>query len=403
MKFTFKAKNEQGDIKEGEVDAINQEAAVAVLQGKGFIPVLLVQKRENSEILKDITKLWEGAKPRDLAIFFRQLATLIEAKVAIVSSLQAIGEQMDNKFLKLIILEIIEDVEDGMPLSESLAKNPSVFSPLTISMIRAGEVSGNLQRSIMFIADNTEKNAELNSKLKGAMLYPAFVLIAALAIGFGVFTFVMPKLTGVFTDLGIQVPWYTAVLMAVGAFMSVYWWLVLILILGFFGGLYYYYKTETGRREFHHIILKLPVMGTLFRYIYISRFAENLSVLLAGGIPVVRALVIVSEVVDNVVYESVILRAADEVKTGGSMSGVFAQSKEFPPIVSRMIKIGEDSGKIDEVLRNVADFYGRETDRITRNFTSLIEPVMIVGLGIGVALLVFAILVPIYTMSSQIQ
>jgi len=403
MKFIFKAKNEQGEIKEGQIEAIDQGAAITVLQNKGLIPVVLQQEKENSEVLKEITKLWEGVKPQDLAVFFRQLATLIEAKVSIVSGLQAIGEQMDNKFLKMIIFEIIDDVEDGMPLSESMAKNPNVFSPLTISMLRAGEVSGNLQRSIMFIAENTEKNAELNSKLKGAMLYPTFVLVAAILIGFGVFTFVMPQLTKVFTDMNISIPWYTQVLMGIGVFMSGYWWLVLIILLGFFGGLYYYYKTEAGRREFHHIILKVPVFGTLFRYIYISRFAENLSVLLSGGIPVVRALVIVSEVVDNVVYESVILRAADEVKTGGSMSGVFAQSKEFPPIVSRMIKIGEDSGKIDEVLRNVADFYGRETDRITRNFTALIEPVMIVGLGLGVAVLVFAILMPIYSMSSQIK
>lgn len=403
MKFLFKAKNEKGEIKEGKVEADNQSLAADILQSNGLIPVSIEEIKRSSEIAKDITRLWEGAKPREIAIFFRQLSTLIDAKVAIVSSLQAIQDQMDNKYLKQVILEIIDDVEDGMPLSEAFSKHPAVFSSLMVNMVKAGEASGNLQRSISFIAENTEKNAELTSKIKGALLYPGFIFSAAVVIGFVVFTFVMPKLTGVFKDLAVEIPWYTKMFMSIGDFMSMYWWAVLIVVVAFFVGAYYYMKTEDGKREFDHLIIKVPVVGKLFRDIYVARFAENLSVLLMGGIPIVRALVIVSEVVDNVVYEGVILRAADEVKTGGAMSSVFGRSQEFPPIVSRMIRIGEDSGKISEVLQNVSDFYTQETDRTTRNLATLIEPILIVVLGIGVAILVFAILMPIYSMSGQIK
>jgi type II secretory pathway component PulF len=403
MKFIFKAKDPNGEVREGKVDAISKTMAIEVLQKSNLVPFYLEQEKKRTGMLKDITHLWEGVSAREISVLFRQLATLIEAKVSIVSSFQAIQDQMDNKFLKMVIVELIDDIEDGLPLSESMAKHPDVFTGLMISMIKAGEVSGNLQRSITFIADNTEKNAELTSKIKGALFYPAFIFSAAIIIGFVVFTFVLPKLTGVFQGLNVKVPWYTQLLMNIGSFMSSYWWAVLIVIVGFFGGAIYYLRSEVGKREFDHLSLKIPVFGSLLRNIYISRFAENLSVLLSGGIPIVRALTIVSEVVDNVAYEGVILRAADEVKTGGSMSNVLSKSQEFPPIVSRMIKIGEDAGKISEVLKNVANFYEQETERITRNLASLIEPILIVVLGIGVAILVFAILMPIYNIAGQLQ
>lgn len=403
MKFIFKAKDPNGEVREGKVDAISKTMAIEVLQKSNLVPFYLEQEKKRTGIIKDVSRLWEGISAREISVLFRQLATLIEAKVSIVSSLQAIQDQMDNKYLKMVIVDLIDDIEDGLPLSESMSKHPDVFTNLMVSMIKAGEVSGNLQRSITFIADNTEKNAELTSKIKGALFYPAFIFSAAIIIGFVVFTFVLPKLTGVFQGLNVQVPWYTQLLMNIGNFMSNYWWAALVVILGFFAGAFYYLRSEVGQREFDHVSLKIPVFGNLLRNIYISRFAENLSVLLSGGIPIVRALTIVSEVVDNVAYEGVILRAADEVKTGGSMSTVLSKSSEFPPIVSRMIKIGEDAGKISEVLKNVATFYEQETERITRNLASLIEPILIVVLGIGVAILVFAILMPIYNIAGQLQ
>lgn len=402
MKFIFEAKDEQGSVKKGTVEAISKEGAIQVLNSSKLIPLSIEQDVDKKDFLKSIEKIWEGVSQRELAVMFRQLATLIDAKVSIVAALEAISEQTENKFLQIVLEETINDVKDGLPLSDALAKHEGVFDPLVVHMVRAGEVSGNLQRSVIFLADNTEKNYELNAKIKSALSYPGFVLGAALIIGFIVFTVVLPKLTAVFADMKVEIPWYTAVLMAIGAFMSSYWWAVLIVMGGSIFGVIYYIKTESGRIEWDHIKLRLPVMGNLFRYVYISRFAENLGVLLSGGIPIVRALTIVSDVVGNSQYRNTILRAAEEVKTGGAMSNVFARSSEFPPIVSRMIKIGEEAGKISDVLKNVAGFYDREADRITRNLASLMEPVLIVFLGVGVAIIVFAVLVPIYNMTGSI-
>lgn len=399
MKFIFEAKDGNGNVKKGTVEAISREGAVQVLNSGGLTPILIEREGEKKDLLKSVEKMLEGVSQRELAVFFRQFSTLIEAKVSIVSALEAIGNQTENKYLQSVLKEIMNDVQDGVPLSDALAKHNSVFTTLAVQMVRAGEVSGNLQRSVSFLADNTEKNYELNARIRSALSYPAFVTGAAVIIGFVVFTVVLPKLTSIFTEMKVEIPWYTKVLMDLGSFMQNFWWVVLFLILSLVGGAVYYVKTEEGHKEWDRIKLRIPVIGTLLRYVYISRFAENLSVLLSGGIPIVRALIIVSDVVDNVQYKEVILRAAEEVKTGGSMSKVFARSQEFPAIVAHMIKIGEDAGKMSEVLKNVADFYDKEADRITRNLTALLEPMMIVFLGVGVAIIVFAVLVPIYNIT----
>jgi type II secretory pathway component PulF len=282
-----------------------------------------------------------------------------------------------------------------------MSKYPLVFEELMVSMVKAGELSGNLQRSVEFLASNAEKNYELNARIKSAMFYPVFVLAAAFGIGFMVVSFVIPKLTQVFEGMEVKLPWYTVALMNLGAFMSQYWWAVLVVILAFIGGFVYYMKTEDGNREWDVIKMKLPIIGKLFQFIYLARFADNLSILLEGGIPIVRALLIVGEVVNSTAYEAVILRAADEVRSGGSMSSVFARSSYFPPIVAQMIKIGEESGKISEVLKNISEFYTKETERITRNLATMLEPIMILFLGGIVAVLVFSVFVPIYNMTGM--
>ena len=404
MKFYFKAKAQDGQIKEGQVEAATKEAAIAVIQSNLLVPLELKEQVEQSSVLAtDLQRLWEGVNLRELAVLFRQLATLVKAKVPIVTAIRAVQEQTENRYLQTVLAQVAQDVEDGLPLSESMAKHPKVFQALMISMVRAGEVSGNLQRSLEFLADNSEKNYELTAKIRSAMFYPAFVLGAAIAIGFLVLTFIIPKLTGVFAGLEVELPWYTQLLMTMGDFMQQWWWAVLTALLAAFGGGVYYANTADGKREWDQIKLKIPILGTMFRYIYISRFAENLGILMDGGIPIVRALIIVADVVGSDTYKSGILRAADEGKTGGAMSSVFIRSGEFPPIVSRMIKIGEEAGQISEVLGNVSVFYEREVDRMTRNLTTLIEPIMIVLLGIGVGILVIAVLMPIYNLSSMIK
>lgn len=403
MIFIFKAKDSSGKDKTGEVESLNKEMAIRVIQSKGLIPLSVVEKDKIPGFIKDLKRIWEGISPRELVMFFRQLATLIDAKVPIIPTLQALEEQAQNQYLRIVIREMEEDIKDGMSLSESMSKHPLIFNRLMVNMISTGEVSGSLQKSINYIADNTEKNYQLNSKIKSALTYPAFVVGASFIIGFIVITFVLPRLNTVIKEMGVAVPWYTKLLMAIGDFMSSYWWAVLIAIVGTIGGLIYYIKTEDGKKEWDQIKIKLPVFGNFYKSVYIARFSDNFSILIDGGIPMVNALQEVSKVIGNSVFERIILLAAEEVKRGGNISNVFDRIAEVPPIVSRMIKIGEETGKMTDVLRKVAQFYEQEVDTMTRNISVMIEPILISILGIGVAIMVFAVLMPIYDIANKIQ
>lgn len=405
MKFNFKAKTEAGDLKEGLVEAISREAAIEILQKNGLIPLQVTAEGQGGfmGLLRDAQKLWEGASPKELMVIFRQLATLIEAHVPVVTSLKTISEQIDNRFLRVVLSEIEDNIEDGMSFSESLEKHPRVFDALTINIIRAGEVSGNLQHSIGFVADSIEKSYHLTSKIKGAIFYPAFVMVIAGAIGFFVITFILPKITTLIKDLNITVPWYTTVLINLSDFMNAYWWAVLIALAAVAFSIHYYFQSENGKHERDIILLHLPVFKILARNVYITRFSENLSALMAGGIPVVRALMITSDVIGNTVYAQVILKAAEEVKTGGTMSSVFQRyPNEIPPIVTQMVRIGEETGTMARVLESIGKFYEQEVDVMTRNLTSLIEPLLIVVLGIGVGIMTVGILMPVYNIAGQL-
>lgn len=403
MKFIFKAKDQEGKMKEGSLETMNKEEAILILQKNNLIPMMVVKEEAVSKIVKDAQKLWEGIGEKEKIIFFRQLAILIDAKVPLVPSLKAIGDQTDNRYFQIVISEIIQDIEGGVTFSESLSKYPDVFSPMMINMIKSGEVSGNLQKTVNYIAENVEKNYRLAAKIKGALFYPAFVIGVATIVGFIVITWILPKLTLMIKEMNVAIPWYTQVLIVLGDFMAAYWWAVLIVFFALLAMFIYYAKSEDGKREIDQIKLKIPVVGTLFKYIYMARFADNFGVLLIGGIPVVKALTLVSEVIGNSVFEGVLLRTVDEVKTGGNISTVFQKSEDIiPPILAKMVKIGEETGKMSEVLRKVSTFYEAEVDRITDNMVSLIEPIMIVILGIGVAIMVFAILLPIYDIAGKL-
>ncbi|MBP7822344.1 MAG: type II secretion system F family protein [Candidatus Moranbacteria bacterium] len=402
MKFFFKAKNELGEVKEGFVEAIGEEFATEILQKNGLILLSLKVEENKISLERQFQRLWEGVNQRELAIFFRQLATLIEAKVPVTSSLQSVAEQTDNEYLRSIAREMSDDIDDGMPFSEALERHKDTFSSLIINMVKAGEISGGLQRSIKYIADNIEKNYYMTSKIKGSLMYPGFVIGAASIIGFLVITFILPKITAIIKEMGIAVPWYTKVLMWLGDFMQAYWWAVLLVTIGAIVGFMYYADSEAGKRDMEEIILKIPVVGTISSRLYLIRFAENLSALLAGGIPIVRALTVVADVVGNGIYKRVILQAADNVRTGGLMSQVLMNSPVIPPMVAQMVKIGEETGSTVQVLKAVSDFYSQEVDMLTKNMMSLIEPILIVVLGIGVAIMVVGILLPIYNIAGQL-
>lgn len=402
MKFNFKAKNISGEMKEGVVEAADKDAAVAVLQKNKLFPIFI--REENTENLKKVfLKYFDRVTEKEKVIFFRQLSVLIEAKVPIITALVAINDQSLSRYFKEIIGEVIKDIEDGATLADALFRHPDTFSPLIVNIIRAGESSGNLVKSVSYIADNIERNYTLSSKVKSAMAYPAVVMVVFLVIGFLVMTVIVPRLVTMIKDLNAEVPWYTKILISGGEFMGAYWWAVLILIVGIFGGFAYYLSTEEGKKEWDYIKLKIPVVGPIFRYLYISRFAENLSVLLSGGIPIIKALGIVSSVVGNRAYEKILLKTAEEVKLGGNMSDELKRYELVPSMVAHMIKIGEESGQVDSVLNHINRFYSQEVDVMTKSLSTLIEPILMIIIGIGVGFLTVGVLMPIYNIASQIK
>ena len=401
MKFVFKAKNKLGRVSEGIIEAVSNDAAMAVLQSHDLFPISIIEEKNKNDFLTQFLAIWDKVDTKELMMFFRQLAILIEARVPIVPALVAIKDQTENKYFKKILEEMIRDINDGLPLSAAMNKYPETFSLLSVNIIKTGEISGNLRKSVTYVSDSIEKNYNLTSKIKSAMTYPVVILIIFFLVGIAIMTVVMPKLTQVIKDMGVDVPWYTKFVIALSDFMVSYWWAVLIIFFGLIGGAFYYINSKDGSKEWDRIKLKIPVFGLVFRYVYLARFADNLAVLLEGGIPIINALTTVSTVIGNSVYEEIFLKAADEVRIGGTMSNSLRRYSEVPPIVSHMIKIGEESGQIDAVLGHVARFYEQETEQITKNMTTLIEPIMMVFIGVAVGFLAVSVIMPIYNLAGQ--
>ncbi len=402
MKFKYQAQNSQGETQKGFIKASSKRAALAVCAQNG-LKIMTIEEVSESNFLTGILRIWEGVKPKEFVVFSRQLATLIDSKVPLLSSLQSISNQTENKYFSLKIREIMADIDGGLSLSEALAKHPQVFSKFYVNMIKAGEASGTLQRTLNDLADNIEKNYDLTSKLKGAMYYPAFIFSAMMVVGFLMMSFVVPKLLEILKESNVILPLQTRILIAVSDFLAVYWWAVGIIVIAGIFGLSYYLRTEGGRREFDEIILKIPVVKNILKNIYIARFSENLSTLIQSGIPISTALLITSDVIGNEVYKAIVYESATEIKKGGAIASIFEKYELIPPVVVQMIRVGEETGRLDFTLGKVTDFYMKEADNMVKNFSSLIEPVIMVVLAIGVGILVSAVLLPIYQVATSIK
>jgi type II secretory pathway component PulF len=402
MKYKYKARNQAGAVQEGIVEASSSSNAAAVLQQHNLV-VVFVEAEKDSGALSVFSRFWEGVSAKEFVIFSRQLAVMIDAKVPLTKAFKGISEQTDNPYLARILSFVLSDIDEGKSLSDSLKRHPEVFSDLYVNMVQSGEVSGNLQKSLEDLANNIEKNYNLTQKVKGVLYYPAFIMLAFFAVSFLMLTFVIPKLMSMLKETNAQLPITTKMLLVMGDFMQKWWWAVLIAVILGVIAIVYYIKTEDGKKEFDVLSIKIPLVGRVLRYVYLARFAENLGTLVKSGLPIVSALQISGRVIGNSVFEADIMEAAERVKTGGMISEVLGEKKEFPPIMVQMIKVGEETGKLDATLNSMAVFYGREADQIVSNLSSIIEPVLIVILGIGVGILVFSIIVPIYNIAQGIK
>jgi type IV pilus assembly protein PilC len=373
--------------------------AASVLSDKGFIILSLEESKKGSMEI-DLPFL-NRIKVKDIVVFSRQLSVMASATVPIVQALRILTEQTKNPRMKKIVAEIGDEVDGGAKLSQALAKYPKVFSDFFISMVRSGETSGKLDDVLNYLADQQERDYDLQSKIKGAMIYPAFIVTGLVIVGFLMSIFVLPKLTAILTESGTELPVTTKALIWGSNFMKSYWWAVLLLMVGSFFG--FRFLTGGGgplKHQWDYIKLKLPVFGGLFQRIYIVRITRSLSTLIKGGVPLVTALKIAADVVGNFVYEDLLRKTVKEVEDGRSIASLMLESQEVPAMVSQMMRVGEETGKLDQILEKLTGFYSRELENMVANLVTLIEPLIMMVMGVAVGFVVVSIILPMYNLSA---
>lgn len=404
MIFHYTAINQEGVKTEADIESASVDAAIALLQKKGLSVVTIVDKGEASETLLGKIGLFKAKiKPKDVVIFSRQIATLFEAGVSALKAFRLLAAENDNKELQIQLTGVADDIEAGISLSDALAKRPELFSTFYVSMVKAGEESGKLNESFLYLADYLDRDYELRQKVKKALTYPMFVVGTFIAIMVGMFIFVIPKMAAMFADQGAELPTITRIVLGTSNIFVKYWIVVLPLLI-VAGWLFYRWsQTETGRYKVDEIKTKMPVFKRLFQRIFLTRLADNMNTMLSSGVPIVRSIDITAAVVDNMVYKELLGRVSKKVQSGTAFSKALYEEEQVPNILVQMVRIGEETGELGYILKNLATFYKRELDTAIDNVIGLIEPAMIVGLGLGVGVLVSSVLLPMYSLSSSIS
>ncbi len=403
-KFTYLAKTKDGVTKQGVVTASSEDYALSALQGKDLIVISLQDINKKSSFGKDL-EIFNRVSFRELVVFTRILSVFLEVQIPLIDAVVVLRDQNKrNKYFAATLDQLVLDLQDGGLLSDAMEKHPKVFDKLFVSIIRSGEASGGLQEALLYMADYLEEQYDLNSKIKGALSYPTFVLFIFVVLGLGIAYFVLPQLVSVLDDIGSdsKLPFTTQIIISFSNILQEYIIFVLLGLIGSVGGIIYFIKTETGTKFVDKWKLKIPIFGQLFTKLYIARFATNLRNLLRGGVPLISSLEISSKVVGNDIFETIIKEAVINVKAGGQLSDTFMKYKEIPYIASQIISVGEKTGKTILVLETLTRFYKQEVDTLVDNLTVLIEPVMMVVLGLGVAVFVVSILLPIYNVANSI-
>ena len=379
------------------IQAASAEVAAGLLADRSLTIVSL--NEEKVSLTERSIKIFNRVKSKDLVVFARQLSVIISATIPLVSGLKILVAQTQSPALRSVISEIADEVEGGATLSAALARYPHIFSDFFVNIIKAGETSGKLDEVLSYLADQQEKDYDLTSKIRGAMIYPIFIISALGIVGAVMMVAVLPKMTAVLTESGAALPLATQILIAVSNFMAAYWIWLILLLGGMLIGFRFLVRTEIGRHYWDILRLKFPIFGKLNQEISIVRFARSLNTLMTGGVPLTKSLEIVAAVVGNTVYRDLIRETAREVEDGNPIATVFMQSAEIPAMVSQMLNLGEKTGRIEEILQKLANFYGREVDNTVANLVSLLEPVIMIILGVAVGGLVAAILLPMYNVA----
>lgn len=380
------------------MDAVSLDAAADALMSRGLALIELYEY--TLPFWKRTVQPWKRVKSRDLVVFYRQLSVLISASVPIVQSLRILTSQISSPNLKRAVLEIANEVDGGAKLSSSMARHPQIFSPLHRSLIQTGETSGKLDEIMDYLATQEERNYDLLSRIRGAMAYPLVVIALLTVVSVFVVVVIIPQLTVVLEQSGAELPITTRILIGASDIIRGWWWAILA-VLGILGaGFVAFVSTPYGRWQVDSVLLKLPIFGKLLQRIYLVRISRSLETLVVGGVHVTKALAIVSGVVGSPIYKQIIDTTIKEVEDGNSITTVMARSPYVPAMVPQMMAIGEQTGKLDEILKKISDFYSREIDNLVRSMVSLIEPLIIIFIALGVGFLLVSVLMPLYNATS---
>lgn len=401
MIFKYKAIDEDGITKEGEIDAVNRDMAISGLQRRGLIIVSIKDQNEAKSIFE--ISIFERVPMKDIVIFSRQLSTLFEAQVSALKAFTMLAANSENKLLGRKLTQISDELQAGSSISGALAKHPDVFSDFYVNMVKAGEEIGKLDETFIHLANYLDRQYALSSKAKNAFIYPILVITTFLVVMGLMFVVVIPKLGAIIKDSGQEVPFYTKIILALSDFFIKYGFLVILLVI--ISGIYLWWlaSSEKGKTFIDKNRLSIPVVGNLYRKLFLSRIADNLDTMLTSGIPIIRSIDITSKVVGSRIYKNILNEVADGVKSGLALSAAFEKYPEYiPNIMIQMVKVGEETGSLGKILKTLGDFYKREVDDAVDTLVSLIEPVMIVILGLGVGILLVSVLMPIYNIAGGI-
>ena len=400
LTFEYTARNPKtGEKVKGDIAAENEQAASKYVHNQGLAPID-IRVKDTSGV--GLARFTNRIKTSDKVLFSRQLSTLINAGLPLVQSLRNVSSQTENKVLRTYINQVISDVEGGSALSASLAKHPKAFDKVFVSLVAAGEASGTLDKALERLANQQEKDAEILSKVRGAMIYPAVVMVVMLAVVGFMIVKVLPQVQSLYNDLpGADLPIVTVILLAISRFAVKYWWLMTIVLVVTAIFMVRWSRTDSGRVFFDKAKMRAWPVGPLFMKLYMARFARTGATLVSSGVPLLQVLQITGDAISNVHVEKSLARAAEQVKGGKALSDSLEGDPNFLPLVPNMLRIGEESGALESMLEKIADYYEKEVDTQIRNISSIIEPALMVVLGVFAFIIVAAVLLPIYGLAGQ--
>jgi len=399
--YNYKVKNKFGVIVRGVVESESEEGAKELLLEREF-SVLSLKERVRQSFWQESIDLFSRVPSKDLVIFARQFSVMIDSGVREVQALRILLDQTEHEKLKSIISDMADEVEGGAKISEAMGKYPGVFSDFFIGIIRSGETTGRLAEVVSYLADQEEKDYDLRQRIRGALIYPAFIVGGLIVVSFIMMIYVVPNLTDVLKETGAVLPWSTRALIAVSDFIVNFWWVMLIVAIAAFIAFRFYKRTEDGEQNWDRFKLHVPILGSVLQKLYLVRFTRSLHTLFKGDVDIVDSLKIASTVVGNIVYKDLILKTAKQVEDGESISKEFSKSEIMPPMLGQMLAVGEQSGKLEEVLDKLTGFYAREVDNSVQSLVTLIEPIVMILIGVAVGVMVAAVIMPMYNLAGQL-